>query len=83
VGAWDSSEVLWVVLRQFDPDHADRDLAHTSVGREFDGVILAIDRETGEILSTVVFDAFSPAPPIAVDWSCMMDWRLRGNRGSD
>lgn len=59
VGVWDSGNVLWVVLRHFDPAHASQDLAHVSVSEKFDGVLLAMDRESGAVLATAVFDAIS------------------------
>jgi hypothetical protein len=52
----DSGTHLWVALYHFDPDHAQ----DTFVGYEphdmFDGVLLALDRVSGDVLASVVFD---------------------------
>ena len=59
VGVWDGGDVLWVVLRHFDPVHGSYDFSHTSVDDQFDAILLAMDRESGGVLATAVFDAFS------------------------
>jgi hypothetical protein len=59
VGAWDSGNVLWIVLRHFDPDHAGHRFSSTSPEKTFDGVVLALNRDSGDILAATVFDAFS------------------------
>lgn len=58
VGVRESDGIIWVALRHYDVNHENGLLEDNQVHKRFDGVLLAVDPQSGDILASAVFDEF-------------------------